>query len=307
MARPLVGPRPSTTVLVTILIGVSFSFIWSSAFSTAKIALSFAPPVSILAVRFLLSGVIAVGLAAALGSGLPKGEGVWFRLSVLGLCQNTLYLGLYFVAMTTIPAGLASIIASSLPLLMAVIAAFVLRETIGRLKILGLALGFGGVLFIMSTRLAGGVDPWGIGLAVTGVIALAIGTAVVKAGDFRTSVLMVVGLQMLVGGVTLLPIALILEWPPQVIWTWELVVTFSYIVVFPGIVATWLWFTLLARTSATNAAVYHFLNPVFGVSVAWALLGERIGWTEILGVFLVAAGIIIVSRARGDGSQSGKA
>lgn len=286
-----------TAALVTVLIGVSFSFIWSSAFSTAKIALDFAPPVSILAVRFLLSGAIAIALAAALGNGLPRGRGVWLRLTILGLCQNTLYLGFYFVAMTTIPAGLAAIIASSLPLLMAVIAAVAFREAVGPLKVLGLVLGFGGVVFIMSTRLAGGVDPAGVGLAVIGVLALAIGTAVVKSGNFGTSVLMVVGFQMLAGGITLAPVALLLEWPPTVIWAPELAATFAYLVVFPGIVATWLWFTLLGRTSATNAAVYHFLNPVFGVSIAWALLGEQVGWLDAVGVALVAAGIVIVNRA----------
>ncbi|MEL6268039.1 MAG: EamA family transporter, partial [Pseudomonadota bacterium] len=43
---------------------------------------------------------------------------------------------------------------------------------------------------------------------------------------------------------------------------------------------------------------FHFLNPVFGVAFAWALLGEAVGWSDALGVVLVAAGILIVNRAR---------
>ncbi|MEO1318051.1 MAG: EamA family transporter, partial [Pseudomonadota bacterium] len=67
---------------------------------------------------------------------------------------------------------------------------------------------------------------------------------------------------------------------------------------FPGIVATLLWFVLVKRVSAAGASTFHFLNPVFGVAFAYILLSEPISGTDALGVAAVAAGILIVNRAR---------
>src|SRR3546814_16488923 len=128
----------------------------------------------------------------------------------------------------------------------------------------------------MQSRMVGGVaeSPTGMLLAFLCVIGLATGTALVKKGDFGTGLLMVVGLQMLVGSLTLLPFALWFDDLADVSLNPGLLVAFAYIVLFPGIIATFLWFTLLARGSATEPSAYHFLTPVFGVAVAWAVLSE---------------------------------
>ncbi|HET8727833.1 MAG TPA: DMT family transporter [Alphaproteobacteria bacterium] len=293
------GMRSGRYALITVVIGISFAFIWSSAFTAAKFALQSSPPMLLLASRFLISGILAMAIAAILGQKLPRRTGQWMRIGILGVCQNTLYLGLMFVAMTGISAGLASIIGSSLPLVMAVLAPLVLRERVGGLKIVGLVVGFAGVVYIMQSRMTGslGEDPVGILLAFLGVMGLATGTALVKKGDFGTGLLMVVGLQMLVGSLTLMPFALWFDDPGDVSLNPGFLVAFAYIVLFPGIIATLLWFMLLERGSATDAAAYHFLNPVFGVAIAWAVLAEPAGWHDAIGVVLVAAGILVVNRA----------
>ena len=66
-------------------------------------------------------------------------------------------LGLFFLAMTTIPAGLAAIIASAMPLIVAAFAPLVVKERVAGLKLLGLTLGFGGAIWIMSSRVVGGI------------------------------------------------------------------------------------------------------------------------------------------------------
>ena len=109
---------------------------------------------------------------------------------------------------------------------------------------------------------------------------------------------MIVGLQMLVGSVALLGPAIALEtW--DVTWTWQLVVAFAYTTLVPGLVATLVWFLLVRRIGAVKAATYHFLNPFFGVAVAAALLSERIGVLDVVGVVIISAGIwaVQVSRA----------
>jgi len=99
--------------------GLAFAAMWSSAFTSARIIVEYAPPLIALAFRFLISGVIGVGIAAWLGQSMRLSRRQWVGVLVFGLCQNALYLGLNFVAMQTIEASLAAIIASTMPLLVA--------------------------------------------------------------------------------------------------------------------------------------------------------------------------------------------
>ena len=66
----------------------------------------------------------------------------------------------------------------------------------------------------------------------------------------------------------------------------------------PGLTATLVWFLLLNRIGAIRAATFHFLNPVFGVAIAAALLGERLGLLDAIGVAITTIGILAVQLSR---------
>jgi drug/metabolite transporter (DMT)-like permease len=284
---------------VALAMGVGFAVIWSSAFTSAKIALADAPPFLMLAARFTLSGVAAVLIALALGQRLPRDRRVWMAVALFGLCQNTLYLGLNFWAMTRVPAGLAAIIASALPLSVALLSWLVFRERLAALGVAGLVVGLSGVALIMGGRVAGGADALGVGLCVVGLLALTVATLTLRGMAGGVGVLMAVGLQMLVGAAALWPIGLALENPAAVNPTLSLALAFAYTTVFPGLVATVIWFRLVARIGATAASAFHFLNPALGVGIAAALLGETVDWVDGAGVALITAAILMVQRARG--------
>jgi drug/metabolite transporter (DMT)-like permease len=284
---------------VALAMGVGFAVIWSSAFTSAKIALADAPPFLMLAARFTLSGVAAVLIALALGQRLPRDRRVWMAVALFGLCQNTLYLGLNFWAMTRVPAGLAAIIASALPLSVALLSWLVFRERLAALGVAGLVVGLSGVALIMGGRVAGGADALGVGLCVAGLLALTVATLTLRGMAGGVGVLMAVGLQMLVGAAALWPIGLALENPAAVNPTLSLALAFAYTTVFPGLVATVIWFRLVARIGATAASAFHFLNPALGVGIAAALLGETVDWVDGAGVALITAAILMVQRARG--------
>ncbi len=288
--------------LRAIAMGLIFALIWSSAFTSARIIVEAAPPMASLAVRFAISGIIGIGLARILGHSWSLSRAQWRSVVIFGICQNALYLGLNFIAMQWIEAGLAAIIASTMPLIVAAANWGVFRERLPALGILGLFAGFGGVALIMVQRLSGGVDLLGVTLGLIAALALAVATMTVRgASSGGGSVLMVVGLQMLVGSVALLPFALIFEtW--TVTWSWQLVAAFTYTVFAPGLVATWIWFLLVRRIGATRAATFHFLNPFFGVAIAAMILGEALTGVDILGVAVIAGGILAVQLARAGGA-----
>ncbi|MCB2134561.1 MAG: DMT family transporter [Rhodobacteraceae bacterium] len=280
-----------------ILMGLAFAFMWSSAFTSARMIVADAPPITALAIRFLISGLIGVGLAAALGQTWRLSRGQWRSVVIFGLCQNTLYLGLNFVAMQWIEASLAAIIASTMPLLVALLGWLAFGQKVRPLGLAGLVAGVVGVAIIMGSRFSGGVSVPGLVFCGIGALALAVATLTVRGASSGGNVLMIVGLQMLVGAAVLGVVAVsVEEW--QVNWTPRLGLAFAYTTLVPGLLATWVWFRLVARIGAVRAATYHFLNPFFGVAVAALFLNETLGPTDIAGVVIVAAGILAVQLSK---------
>lgn len=278
--------------------GVFFAVMWASAFTSTRMIVTEVPPLFALALRFLLSGAAGVVIARLMGEtwrGLTPAQ--WRAVVVLGLCQNALYLGLNWVAMQWIEAGLASIIAATMPLIVAALGFLLLGERLRPMGVAGLALGLAGVAIIMGARLQGGSDLTGIALCFAAALALAVATLTVRGASSGGNVMMIVGLQMLVGSATLWVLAPILEdWQvdpnPRLVWA------FLYTVIVPGLLATWVWFKLVGRIGATRAATFHFLTPFFGVTIGAALLGERFGAGDLIGVAIIMVGILAVQLSK---------
>jgi drug/metabolite transporter (DMT)-like permease len=266
---------------------------WSSAFVSARIIVLEAPPLMALSLRFFVSGTVAVGIALLLKQSWQLSKSQWRATIVFGLCQNALYLGLNFIAMQTVQASIAAIIASTMPLLVALVGWLFLRQRLPLTALLGLVTGIVGVLVIMVPRLQVGLDPWGVLLCFLGAISLTVATLSVRNAVSSGQVLMIVGLQMLVGSAALTVPALLFE-------TWNFTITpllagaFIYTTFVPGLAATVIWFVLVSQIGPVRASTLHFLNPFFGVVLAAIFLGEKIGLVDVLGVTVVAAGIFAV-------------
>ena len=282
-------------------LGLAFALIWSSAFTSARIIVADASPLFILSLRYLVSGLIGVGIARALGQSWHLTRAQWKATIAFGILQNAVYLGLFFVAMQTIEASLAAIIASTMPLMVGIAAWVFFQERLSLLGIAGLIAGIAGVALIMISRLSAGIDVTGVVICFIGVLALTIATLTVRGASSGGNLLMIVGLQMLVGCAAL-TVATVLFETPQITPSWPLAMAFIYTCLAPGLLATWIWFQLVGRIGATRAATFHFLNPFFGVAIAAVLLGEALGPRDILGVAIIAAGILAVQIARQRGA-----
>ncbi|MDP6211485.1 MAG: DMT family transporter [SAR324 cluster bacterium] len=282
----------------SILMGVSFSFIWSSAFTSAKIIVTAASPLMVLSLRFLISGLLGIALARMLGQKIQLNKGEWTVVVIIGISQNALYLAFNFIAMQWIEAGLAAIIASLLPLVVAGVCWFFLGEKTGFIGMLGLTVGFGGVLVIMLDKLSGSSASLGMTLCLIGVAALAAATLYVgRMMSSNKNVLMIVGLQMLVGSIALFPFSLIFEtWSIE--WSTSFLLAFLYTIIFPGLLGTLIWFFLVRRIGPVKAATFHFLNPFFGVLVAAIILSEPLSLRDGIGVTIIMAGILLVQLSR---------
>ncbi|MDG2067005.1 MAG: DMT family transporter [Paracoccaceae bacterium] len=281
----------------SILMGMAFVIMWSSAFTSARMIVADAPPLTALALRFLLSGLIGVGLARLMGQSWHLTRSQWRATAVFGLCQNALYLGLNFIAMQNVEASLAAIIASTMPLLVALAGLVVFGERIQPLGFAGLIAGIIGVSLIMGARFQGGVDGLGITLCTLGVISLTVATLAMRGASAGGNFLMVVGLQMLVGSAVLAVPAILLE-PFSVNWNLRLIAAFTYTTLVPGLAATLVWFMLVDRIGTVKAATFHFLNPFFGVAIAAMFLSEKLGPLDLVGVIIITGGILAVQLSK---------
>ncbi|AYF02374.1 EamA/RhaT family transporter [Paracoccus yeei] len=281
-----------------ILMGFGFALMWASAFTTTRIIVTAAPPLTALVIRFALSAVVAIPLALAMGQSLRLNRAEWRTVIIFGICQNALYLGLNWVAMQHVEASAAAIIASMMPLIVAFLGWLLYSERLRPIAVAGLVAGVLGVTIIMGVRLRHGLDIPGLLLCLAGVVALTVATLAARGAGGSRNMMTIVAMQMAVGAAALLVPALVLEAGRPVEWSAALLWSFLYTVLAPGIGATWIWFLLVNRVGAVRAATFHFLSPIFGVAIAAGLLGERFGASDVIGAVIVAAGILMVQLAR---------
>ena len=283
--------------LRALAMGLAFALMWSSAFSSARIIVADASPLFSLAARFLLSGLLGVIIARVMGQSWRLTPAQWRATFLFGICQNALYLGLNFVAMQWVEASVAAIIASSMPLLVALASWAFLGDKLRPAGLAGLIAGTAGVALIMGARISGGADPMGVMLCLLGALALTFATLAIRGATSGGNFMMIVGLQMLIGSAALFVAAAFIE-TPHVTPSWPLLAAFLYTTLVPGLLATFVWVHLLNRLGPIRAATFHFLNPVFGVGVAAVLLGEQLTLTDAIGVAIITVGILVVQTAR---------
>ena len=276
---------------------VTFCVLWSAAFAVAKAAVMDCPPLLLLTGRFLIAGVLILGIATIRQTPwtLSRRDPIFF--AIVGIANQALYLGLGYIGLQEISAGLSTLIASSNPILIAILAVFLLGERMNWRKVVGLLLGFGGVAFIVSHRLSlGGDSLRGILFTVGGLLALVGGTLIFKLYAPKDGLWIGNGVQSLAAGIASLPFALTFESVGDIVPTWRLLASVLYLGLAVSIFAFLLWFYILKASGATAASSYHFLMPPLGMLFGWLLLGEHVSPLDLLGIVPVVLGIYLVTR-----------
>ncbi|HEX3162865.1 MAG TPA: DMT family transporter, partial [Pseudolabrys sp.] len=138
-------------ISLPLMVGV-FLMLWSSAFSVAKLAIADCPPLLLLAARFLIASVLMFGIAAITRVRWTLNRRDVLLFALLGIANQAIYLGVGYVALRDISAGLSVLIFSANPIVTAVFAALVLGERMTWSKAVGLVLGIAGVAFIVQSR-----------------------------------------------------------------------------------------------------------------------------------------------------------
>ncbi len=276
-----------------------FCVVWSLSFAVAKVALVDCPPLLLLMTRFLLAGLIMLALAALKPGEIKLTKRDLFAFTVIGIANNAMYLGLGYVGLRTVSAGLGTLVVSANPVLTAVLAAVFLSERLTLQKVIGLVLGVGGVGFIVVHRLSTGSgqdSATGLVFTFCALLSIVAGTILYKKLAPQGGMLIGNAVQNLAGGLMLIPFAFSFESVSEIVPTWRLLISLGYLTLLGSIVGYLLWQHLIRVMGATAASSYHFLMPPLGVLFGWLLIGEHVSLHDVLGIVPVALGIYLVTR-----------
>ena len=281
---------PAVPARWVVLMPALFVAIWCTGFVAARLGMPHAPPVSFLALRFMLSAA-CFGLWVLLaGAAWPSEPRQWLHLAVLGFTTHALYLvGGWAAVKQGMGAGTMALIAGLQPLLTALWLNGRGEPLRGR-QWWGLLLGLLGLLLVVGGKLGhGGLNATNLTLAASALLAITFGALYqkryVKAGDARTAML----IQLLAAALLSAPLAL-LEQEPMV-WHRDLWIAMAWSALVLTLGGSSLLYLLLQRGAATRVASLMYLTPPCAALLAWALFGEPVGWVAWLGMGLSAWGV----------------
>jgi len=278
------------------LLGISFCVLWSSAFIAAKFGLTAAPPLAQLTIRFLFAGALMWAGMLLMGKKWPTDRRDVATGIVLGVLNNSAYLGLFFIAMQTITAGLAALIAALTPLATVFLAQPLLGERVTKRALMGVALGLAGAAIVLRDRLGTGVDDLtGVVLGFVGMLCLTSGTILYRKRGSHSDPFVMVTIQTIASGIVLIPFSVAMEDWGAIQWNTTFFLVVAYLAIMLSVVALLIWFRMIRIAGASRASAFHFLNPGLGMLFAFLILGEPVSAMDLAGLVPIVIGIILVT------------
>jgi len=269
---------------------VATTFLMGIAFPVGKIGLSYAPPFLLMGIRFVLAGGLLAILCAKRKQ--PQSAKQWLQAIVIGLFQSAGVMGCVFFSMRWITSSESAILTSSSPLIVIIMGTLVSGAVYRMHQWLGVIIGMVGVAVAFGFHL--GLHA-GTFVSLLGAVIFASATLLINrwAPGFDMNVL--AAYQMLAGGIALLIMSMIMEYPSFTV-TAASVTVVLWLAIMCSIVQFTLWFYLLHHGDPAKTSSFLFLVPLFGVFSSWLLLGERIEWYVGAGGLLIGIGIFLVNR-----------
>ncbi|MFN3257781.1 MAG: DMT family transporter [Ilumatobacter sp.] len=278
-------------VLVALLIGANFTAL--------KFALNHTTPLLLAGMRTVVGGTFLLGFVTLVrGERIPTDRTMLGKIFVVSFAITTVSSGLLVFGVNRVPAGLASLLSSTMPLFTALLVLLLLGTRPTRVGALGLVVGFGGTVVLASPSLGGEATAIGIIALALSALAWSFGTVFMQWRDFSAvSPVMIVAVQLPMSAAVLIPLALLVEGAGDTDWSLGLFVPLAYAAIPANAVTFALMATIVKRATATQAAATAYLIPISGVFFGWLIRGERLGAVELIGGVLVVTGVYLLVTA----------
>ncbi|MBI5695135.1 MAG: DMT family transporter [Nitrospirae bacterium] len=272
--------------------------IWGTVYVAIKTGLDHGlRPLTFAGTRFLASGLIFLAITAARGR-----HGLMWRdlpvLAILGIFQTGIQNALFFYGVELTGVGVSAIFINTQPFFVILLAPLFFKGSgITARRLSGAALGFGGVL-VTSLGHGAMTGEYGLGVAALILSALTWGGSSIAAKKIMKgrAPMAVTAVQMTAGALPLLLAGMAVEGPPLTEVDATGLAVLGYLVIFATSIPFYLWYKALQAGEVGRVSVFSFILPVLGVLSGALLLGEPLDMNILLGMAMVAAGIVIVNK-----------
>jgi drug/metabolite transporter (DMT)-like permease len=276
-----------------------FVLAWGSGYIASKTGMQYAAPFTFLTLRYAFGVMCLVPLLVFSKPKWPAGRRELFHVCVAGLLMHAIYLGgSHYTQYLGMSAGITALILATQPLFTAVFANRMMGERLTFSQWLGVALGLAGVMLVVwhkiNVQAATVASLVAVGISLTSIT---VGTlyqrSFCRTADLRSSAL----IQFLMSLVVLAPLA----WSVEgfvIRWSWSMVISIMFLVVFASILAVNALHTLMRRGHATKVTSLFFLTPIVAVLLEWAMFDVVPTWLSIGGILITCAGVALVSGRR---------
>lgn len=281
------------------LASVALVVMWSSGFVGAELGVrAGGTPLQLLGWRFTILAAMLLTVCLVLRVDLTDRR-AWGRQAIIGLLSQAAFLYLVFEGVNNgVDGGLAALIASLQPLLVATVAGRILGERITPVMWIGMVLGLAGVAVVVSGDLGNGsAQWWAYLLPLIGMLSLTAGTVLTQRLRPTESLLQSITMQMVVTAVTLVALSFLVGQAavPAELDFWLAVLWLVFLSTLGG----YALFQYVTRTrGATVASVLLYLTPPTTMLWVWLMFGVPITLTAVLGMAVSAVGVTLVLRSR---------
>ena len=264
--------------------------IWGSTYLVTTEFLPPDRPLTAALLRVLPAGLLLLMYARV----LPR-RSEWGTVILLGILNIGFFQAMLFVAAYRLPGGLAAVLSSTQTLMVLLLTWLIGKTMPPKAAWLWAAAGVAGIaLMVLSPQAR--YDAWGIAAALSGAASMSLGVYLSKHRRTSLPVLAFAGWQLLVGGLCLLPAALLAE-PPLPALTLANIGGYLYLCLFGAVLAYVLFFSGLARLSPSVVSSLGLLSPVCAFALGWLFLGQGMDGKSLLGFALALLSIDGVQRA----------
>ncbi len=290
------------TALLVRAAPVLFVLLWSTGWVTARFAVDHADPLTFLAVRHALTALALAAIAVALRAPWPRGPRAVAHALACGVLLNALYLGgVWWAIGQGVPAGVSGLISAVQPLLTALLAPWLMAETIRTRQWLGIACGTLGIGLVLQPKLAD-VDAEGLAAVALPLAVNVLGMVAATLGTFYQKRFIPTGhpmttqtLQFAAALAVTLPVAWLVE-PMRFMLDGPTIAAMTWAVLVTSIGANTLLLVLLRRGAVSRTAALLYLMPPMVALQAWIGFGETLTPMQLAGMAITVLGVALVTR-----------
>jgi drug/metabolite transporter (DMT)-like permease len=301
----------STQLQRAYLAWIAVCLSWGTTYLATRIAIESIPPFAMAGTRHFVAGAIMAVALRARGIKLPSKDS-WGGHALLGFLMIGVGNGCLVWAQQYIPSGVAAVLVSVIPFWMIGVEAFMPGgERIHLRQLVGLLLGFGGLVLLTSSSLTLTDAPptrriiAGAVMTQLSCLGWAIGSAYARRHRRDENLFAATAAQIVFGGVVLMSAAtLTREWG-AVQPTLRSLSGVLYLVAVGTFVGYVSYVYALKHLPVSIVSLYAYVNPVIAVMLGWLLLGERFTPRMAAAIAIIFAAMLIVRS--GDTSGSSRA